>query len=105
MTIHDIEKFKKFLEESFGDGINIRELRLSNDETEYIKKIYPKSRIIKSHTSETPEGKRWYRVSLKPLIKTENEFSKSDMEVIKQENTQLKQELKMLKRSMALFSK
>ncbi|MBU8879940.1 hypothetical protein BGM26_13225 [Bacillus sp. FJAT-29790] len=105
MKLNEEEKFKEFLAESFGDGVTIRELRLSNDETEYIKRIYPKAKLNKSLTRETLDGKVWYKVTLLPPTKNNQESTKSDeIAAIQKENQQLKQELEGLKKSMVFFS-
>lgn len=101
LTFHEAEKFKEFLEDCFGDGVTIRELRLSNEETEYIKKVYPKASFNKKQPTETPDGKAWYKVILQPPAKTrKSQSSAKEMAVIKQENIQLKQELERLRQSM-----
>ena len=98
MKVNEVEKFREFLRESFGDGVNIRELRLSDEEKEYIKRIYPKASLNKSIPTGAPDGKRWYKVSLLPS-KNDRELQVSDhLAAIQQENLQLKQELERLKR-------
>ncbi|WP_066295169.1 hypothetical protein [Bacillus sp. FJAT-29937] len=98
MKMNEAEKFRKFLKESFGDGVNIRELRLSDEETEYIKRIYPKASLNKSIPTEAPDGKRWYKVSLQPPKNGRELFVNDHLAAIQQENLQLKQELERLKR-------
>ncbi len=98
LTFNEAEKFMEFLEDCFGDGVTIRELRLSNEETEYIKKVYPKASFNKNQVTETPDGKAWYKVILHPSSKNRKITAPSDeMIAIQNENLQLKQELERLK--------
>ncbi|MBY0121234.1 hypothetical protein [Bacillus sp. S/N-304-OC-R1] len=100
MKLNEAEKFKEFLEESFGDGVKIRELRLSDEETEYIKRNYPKASLNTSMPKQAPDGKIWYKVSLKPP-KNDSELLGNDrLTAIQKENLQLKQELETLKKYM-----
>ncbi|MFE8698485.1 hypothetical protein ACFYKT_19495 [Cytobacillus sp. FJAT-53684] len=101
MKLNEVEKFEEFLSESFGDGVHIRELRLSNEETEYIKKIYPKAIFNKSFQKKTTDGKSWYKVTLLPPTKIDNQ---DEMIAIKQENLKLKQEIEVLRRTMKIDS-
>ncbi|MBS4192653.1 hypothetical protein KHA94_21160 [Bacillus sp. FJAT-49705] len=98
------EKFKEFLAESFDQGVNIRELRLSTEEMEYIKRVYPKASLNKSIPKEASEGKIWYKVSLLPPETDIDSINDARLAAIQKENVQLKQELEALKRSMALGS-
>ena len=99
LTFNEAEKFMEFLEDCFGDGVTIRELRLSNEETEYIKKVYPKASFNKNQVTETPDGKAWYKVILHPSSKNRKITATSDDEMlaIQNENLRLKQELERLK--------
>jgi hypothetical protein len=99
LKLNEVEKFEAFLSESFSDGVHFRELRLSNEETEYIKKTYPKAIFNKSFQKETADGKRWYKVTLLPLTKKDNQ---DEMTAIKQENLKLKQEIEVLRRTMKI---
>ncbi|KAB2329962.1 hypothetical protein F7731_21095 [Cytobacillus depressus] len=101
LKLDEAEKFKRFLEESFGDGVNIRELRLSTEETEYIKRIYPKASLNKSIPKEAPDGKIWYKVSLQPPSKNLESQNTEDLATVQAENIKLKIELERLKRDMA----
>jgi len=101
LTFHEAEKFKEFLEDCFGDGVTIRELRLSNEETEYIKKVYPKASFNKNQLTETPDGKAWYKVILQPSSKNRKiSINADEMTAIQKENFQLKRELERLKESL-----
>jgi hypothetical protein len=91
-----MEKFKEFLQESFGDGILFRELRLSNEELAYVKEKFPRARITKSHANEQLDGKAWYEISLSPINDKEMTLSKENGN-LQQENERLKQELEALK--------
>ncbi len=106
MTFSEAEKFNEFLEECFGEGVTIRELRLSNEETEYIRKIYPKASFNKNQSTEAPDGKAWYKVVLKPPINTKEKIWNAEkMATIQKENAQLKQELESLKKYIKLNGK
>lgn len=103
VTFNEAEKFKEFLEECFGEGVTIRELRLSNEETEYIKKVYPKASFNKNQLTEAPDGKAWYKVVLQPPTKMKKRTMNTEkMTAIQKENAQLKQELERLKKSLQL---
>ncbi|USK55428.1 hypothetical protein LIS82_02420 [Cytobacillus solani] len=97
MKLNEVERFEEFLSESFGDGVHIRELRLSNEETEYIKKTYPKAIFNKSFQKETLDEKNWYKVTLLPPTKKDNQ---DEITAIQQENLRLKQEIEVLRRTM-----
>lgn len=99
MKLNEVEKFEEFLSESFGDGVHIRELRLSNEETEYIKKTYPMAVFNKSLQKETSDGKNWYKVTLLPPTKKNNH---DEITAIKQENIKLKREIEVLRRTMKI---
>ncbi|HEX7056832.1 MAG TPA: hypothetical protein VF260_06510 [Bacilli bacterium] len=64
MTPHEEAAFAKFLADSFQDGTSIRELRLSEEEKQFILKTYPRSRVRPFSTDEYADGKTWYQVSL-----------------------------------------
>ena len=64
MTSSEAKKFEEFLSESFREGVRFRELRLSNDEIEYLRKTYPKISLKKICTTEYTDGKCWYEVRL-----------------------------------------
>lgn len=64
MTPKQVEKLEKFLTESFGEGIYTRELRLSYEEMEYLKKLYPKASVEKSSLKESSDEKLWWEVNL-----------------------------------------
>ena len=101
MKTEETEKFEEFLAESFRDGVHIRELRLSGEETEYIKRIYPKATLDKNQPIEAQDGKAWYKVMLTPSKR--NEKSAPDAEkfsIMEKENQQLKQELEKLKQEL-----
>ena len=103
MTFNEAEKFKEFLEECFGEGVTIRELRLSNEETEYIKKVYPKASFNKNQVTEAPDGKAWYKVVLQPPTKSKKQtWNIEKLASIQKENAHLKQELARLKNSLQL---
>jgi hypothetical protein len=62
MALPEVQKFEEFLLESFGDGVYFRELRLSNEEIEYLKNKYPRASLKKCQTTECPDGKFWCEV-------------------------------------------
>ncbi|WAM34193.1 hypothetical protein [Caldicellulosiruptor morganii] len=59
-----IKKFEEFFTNSFRDGKVVRELRLSSDEVEYIKKRYPNVTVSKLSGFENNKDKNWYTVKL-----------------------------------------
>lgn len=103
MRLSEVENFKEFLEDCFGEGVTIRELRLSNEETEYIRKIYPKASFNKNQFTEAPDGKSWYKVVLTPPTKVRKKsLNANKIAAIQKENAQLKQELEKLKKTIQL---
>lgn len=103
MSLNEVEKFKDFLEESFGDGVTIRELRLSSEETEYIKRVYPRASF--NQLKENPDGKAWYKVTLKPSVKNiKNAIKLEEIAAIQKENILLKQELERIKKSHPMIN-
>lgn len=103
LSLNEVEKFKDFLEESFGEGVNIRELRLSNEETEYIKRVYPRASF--NPLKRNSDGKSWYKVTLQPKVRDiKNAMNLEQMVAIQKENLQLKQELERLKKSTTINS-
>jgi len=98
MVSNNAEKFAEFLSESFRDGVSFRELRLSIEEVDYLKKRYPKASVKKSPIRQYAEEKSWYEVNLVSSIIPVNE---TEFEAIQRENQKLKQELESLKKSIA----
>ena len=64
MTIDEIRNIETFLSESFEDGVCYRELRLSDDEVEYIKENYPRISLKKESINVESDGKSWFKVRL-----------------------------------------
>ncbi len=62
MTIQKKKDFEWFLKESFENGISTRELRLSDDELQYLKELMPNADIREMPDSYCSDGKRWYEV-------------------------------------------
>jgi hypothetical protein len=91
--------FEDFLQESFGEAVTFRELRLSSEELAYVEKMYPKASIKRSLTNENTDGKAWYEINLSP-INDESENATAALESIQQENKRLKQEVEALKQSL-----
>ncbi|MFS0673335.1 hypothetical protein [Ornithinibacillus sp. 179-J 7C1 HS] len=56
------EAFDEFLLESFKDGRSIRELRLSQEEANYIKIKIPKVKFRKIQDCLNTSSKEWYEV-------------------------------------------
>lgn len=83
MTQDAAKRFEDFLVDSFGDGVMVRELRLSNVEVEYVLKKYPQASLKKALTPEYSDGKHWYEVSLlKPSLDEEDSIIEKKEEVI-----------------------
>ncbi|SHE94806.1 hypothetical protein [Caloramator proteoclasticus] len=64
MEVDKIKKFEEFFTNSFRDGKVVRELRLSSEEVEYIRKSYPNVQISKLSGYEKNKDKNWYTVKL-----------------------------------------
>jgi hypothetical protein len=101
MRLGKVEKFEEFLEESFGEGVYSRELRLSKEEMEYVRVKYPKARMSKCLTTESTDGKCWVDINLLTpidlVVKSENP---NGLAAIQTENMRLKQELERIKKSL-----
>lgn len=102
MNDYDIKKFERFLLDSFEDGIQNRELRLSEREVIYLKEKFPDAKVQKCLGRVCTDGKEWYEVILVHSSKGQNESVFSKVATIQKENIQLKQELDHLKKFMSL---
>jgi len=60
--------FQDFLQESFAEGILVRELRLSAEEIAIVKEIYPQARITEMPGGSCSDGKVWVKVCLAESI-------------------------------------
>ncbi|WP_010677323.1 hypothetical protein [Bacillus timonensis] len=58
-------RFEAFLHDSFKDGKLYRELRLSVEEVEIVKKLLPNVQIVTSQVKESSDGKSWYEIHLR----------------------------------------
>lgn len=56
------DEFDKFLLESFKDGRSVRELRLTQEEANYIKLKIPKAKFKKIPDNVNKSPKQWYVV-------------------------------------------
>jgi hypothetical protein len=92
--------FEEFLQESFEDGITLRELRLSLGELGYVKEKFPGAAIVQVSTEDL-DGKAWYEINLSPINEPE---PFSEVEQVRLENERLKQELENLKKSVNIVS-
>jgi hypothetical protein len=66
MMIQEKMEFIRFLEKSFENDINIRELRLSDDELRYLKELMPRADVREMPDADCSDGKRWYEVMWGP---------------------------------------
>ncbi|MFD2043654.1 hypothetical protein ACFSTA_04605 [Ornithinibacillus salinisoli] len=64
--ISNQKEFDEFLLESFKDGVRIRELRLTDDEANYLKWKIPKAEFKKLRDCEKTTSKNWYEVNTRP---------------------------------------
>lgn len=64
MTGDKQEQFEFFVAKSFENGVMLRELRLSNEEREYLQGKYPKASFKRILSPEYADGKAWYEVKL-----------------------------------------
>lgn len=64
MTACETEAFEQFLMMSFAEGIQLRELRLSEYELKFIAERYPHACTKPLETKAYPDGKNWFEVSL-----------------------------------------
>lgn len=64
MTRDKVEEFEFFLWECFKEGAHLKELRLSDEEAEYLKDKYPSAVLSKMSDCECSDGKVWYKVAL-----------------------------------------
>ncbi len=100
-----MEKFETFLLDSFADGIQYRELRLSKQEVHYVKGLFPDAKVEPSQTSTSADGKKWYEVRLTRFKENSDDLViSSHIKAIQKENLKLKQELSDLRKAMSLSS-
>lgn len=65
MEENAVRKLEDFLWDSFEkDGVRVRELRLSDEELDYIKKKWPKATFKKNMAEGNTDTKSWYEVRL-----------------------------------------
>ncbi|WP_099158935.1 hypothetical protein [Virgibacillus ndiopensis] len=64
MKLKQRDYFDEFLTESFNDDIHHRELRLSSNEIELVRKKYPKATIKESTSNQSVDEKKWYDVTI-----------------------------------------
>ncbi|MFD0826697.1 hypothetical protein ACT8ZR_13620 [Neobacillus sp. M.A.Huq-85] len=95
MAPTEMEKLETFLAESFSDGVSFRELRLSDEEVDYLLRRYPNASVLKSTALESEDNKAWYEVNILPTYDAESKF-----EDIQKENERLKQEVEALKKAL-----
>lgn len=63
--LNDIEEFDSFISDSFTDGKQSREFRLSKQELAYVKNKFPNTRIKEIFNNNDLSDKKWYKVSIK----------------------------------------
>ncbi len=68
MSVKAIEDVIGFIEESFSGGRASRELRLSREEIEYIRRIYPRLSLKEMHKGFCDDGKLWVEASFEEAI-------------------------------------
>lgn len=90
------ETFEEFLADSFVNDVYFRELRLTEEEADYVLKKYPKAGVKKSSTEVAADGKCWYEVNLLP-----SNPPVSEQASLAAENQRLKEELEALKKSLS----
>jgi len=64
MTGDKQKQFEFFVAKSFENGVMLRELRLSNEEREFLLNRYPKANLKLILSPEYADGKAWYEVKL-----------------------------------------
>ncbi|MBM7552054.1 hypothetical protein [Thalassobacillus pellis] len=94
----EMERFNIFLEESFSDGVYFRELRLSPEELDFVKKKFPKAKIEGNPKVSGNDQKAWYEVHIHPASGDREEES-PEMIAIQKEKRRLEHELARLKKS------
>ncbi|MFT4414479.1 hypothetical protein ACLM5H_11525 [Fredinandcohnia humi] len=107
MNHNQVEAFEQFLLESFSKDVSFRELRLSQEEVQYIQKNYPRASVRKSPVAESSDGKAWYEVELflHDRAVLFEDTTKLQIELLQQENQRLVKELEELKHSLKVVSK
>lgn len=63
MTVKDIKRLENFFLSSFEKENCFRELRLSDQEVDYIKKNFPSIYVKKCENTDCPDGKSWWEIS------------------------------------------
>ncbi|MGE5404447.1 MAG: hypothetical protein ACM3PP_05865 [Candidatus Saccharibacteria bacterium] len=67
MTSSESKLFREFLQDSFKDGVSSRELRLSSEELEHLRNMYPKASWKPVAHEELADGKSWFEVTVSDL--------------------------------------
>ncbi len=103
MAVSEAERFEVFLKGSFEEGINVRELRLSDQEVEFVKKNFPEASLKKQQMEDSSDGKFWFEITLSPSqINDEGNQDSLYIATIRKENERLKQELDLLRKTRNL---
>ncbi len=88
------DQFENFLRDSFGNGVVVRELRLSDVEVEYMKANYPMASLRKTGEQESTDGRYWYEISFAiPSLGKVRSYSPSELTVLREEKERLQYEL------------
>jgi len=64
ITATEMKQFDRFLAESFPEGVNSRELRLSPEEAEYLRSKHPQATLEPMAQTSYEDGKTWFLVRL-----------------------------------------
>jgi len=64
MNKEDLKKIEAFIRDTFSDGSDYHELRLSEGEAKYLKETCTGIRLEYFADDHNPDGKLWYRVYL-----------------------------------------
>ncbi|MBH0230335.1 hypothetical protein [Halobacillus yeomjeoni] len=86
------KEIKKFLNESFSEGVYYRELRLSKGEVDALRELYPSAKVKKTTEVNDAQSKAWYEINLMPV-----QENIDHIDSVRKENLRLKRELKILK--------
>jgi hypothetical protein len=102
VVLKETKKFEEFLTESFEDDIYVRELRLSDEEVEYVREKYPRARLKKCQTPDSLDGKCWYEINLLAPIEDGQESQNTQDVAIKEEGLRLRKELEHVKNAVRI---
>lgn len=87
------KQFENFLRDSFGNGVVVRELRLSDAEVEYMRANYPAATLQRTGVQESTDGRYWYEITFSSLSVDIEQSHLNELTVLRAEKERLQREL------------